>query len=443
MDRIIGQDLLAAFGRARLAVQSAFQGLTDPWTLRQIVLIAIVLAIGQLAGHLIERGLEPRVREVRGRRRLLRFLALLLRRTRWIVTALGLWAAVLAMRSVTWPSYSHLIQMAALLVTAWVVISVLSRLIRNRLAARFVAFVAWTIVALRITGQFETATRALDAAGFSVGETRVSLLLVVNAALVIGALLWIAVAAGNFAERRIAATGELTPTIRVLLGKLTRIALVAIAALVALNIVGIDLTALTVFSGAVGLGLGFGLQKIVSNFISGIIILLDKSIKPGDTISLGETFGWIRTLHSRYVSVKTRDGKEYLIPNEDFITNQVVNWSYTESLTRLDVELRASYQDDPHRVRELAISAAKGVDRVLPSPSPVCWLTAFGESSLDYLLRFWIRDPQNGVTNVKGQVLLACWDAFQANGVSVPYTRREIVLREPVEVRVRRDDLPP
>ena len=215
-----------------------------------------------------------------------------------------------------------------------------------------------------------------------------------------------------------------------MIGKVAKIGLVLAAGAIALSSVGVDLTALTVFSGAVGVGLGFGLQKVVSNFVSGVIILLDKSIKPGDTISLEGTFGWIRELRARFVSVVTRDGREYLIPNEDFITQRVINWSFSDNFVRLDVNFGVSYDADPHKVSQLAIEAAMSVARVEADRRPVCWLTDFGESSLDFVLRFWIRDPQQGLTNVRGKVLLALWDTFKENGISIPYPHREIIVKQ-------------
>jgi len=199
--------------------------------------------------------------------------------------------------------------------------------------------------------------------------------------------------------------------------------------LVAVSGIGIDLTVFTVFSGALGVGIGFGLQKVVSNFISGIIILADRSIKPGDTISVGETFGWIRELRARFVSVITRDGKEYLIPNEDFITQQVINWSFSDELVRLDVPFGVSYNSNPHEIVSLATDAAGALNRVVKAPAPVCWLTAFGDSSLDFVLRFWIRDPQSGLTNIRGQVLMALWDTFAENDVQIPYPHRQIIMQ--------------
>ena len=215
---------------------------------------------------------------------------------------------------------------------------------------------------------------------------------------------------------------------QVLVIKFLQVLLYGAAFFIGLKAVGFDLTGLAVLSGAIGIGLGFGLQKVVSNLVSGVIILLDKSIKPGDVISLGDTFGWIDSLGARYVSITTRDGKEYLIPNEDLITGQVVNWSHSNDYVRLDIFFGTAYGDDPHKVRRVAIEAAKSVDRVLNFKPPVCHIVGFGDSSVDYILRFWISDPTGGLTNIRGNVNLALWDAFQAHGVSIPFPQREVRL---------------
>jgi len=213
---------------------------------------------------------------------------------------------------------------------------------------------------------------------------------------------------------------------RVLIVKVIQIVFYALAFFIGVRAIGIDLTGLAVLSGAIGVGLGFGLQKVVSNLVSGVIILLDKSIKPGDVISLGDTFGWIQTLGARYASVVTRDGKEYLIPNEDLITGQVVNWSHSNDFVRLDIYFGTSYGCDPHVVRKLAIEAAKSVDRVLSFKAPVCHIVGFGDSSVDYILRFWIKDPTGGLTNIRGNVYLALWDTFKEHDISIPFPQREV-----------------
>ncbi|UWQ23078.1 mechanosensitive ion channel family protein [Jannaschia sp. W003] len=208
--------------------------------------------------------------------------------------------------------------------------------------------------------------------------------------------------------------------------KVLQVLLYGAAFLVGLHLTGFDLTGLAVLTGAIGIGVGFGLQKVVSNLVSGIIILLDKSIKPGDVISLGDTFGWVESLTARYVAITTRTGKEYLIPNEDLITGQVVNWSHSDHFVRIEIEFGTAYGDDAERVREVAVAAALSCDRVLADHPPVCHIVAFGEVAIEYVLRFWISDPNRGLTNVRGTVFLALLKAFRAEGITIPLPQREV-----------------
>jgi len=322
------------------------------------------------------------------------------------------------------------LRIASSLLLAWIGAHAISGLVRDRLAARLIAGAIWAIAALDILGVLDIVEAALDTIALTIGHVRLSVLTVVKAALLLTLLLWAANAAAHAIRVRVSKIASVTPSVQVLIGNLTRIGLVTLAVLIALKAVGIDLTAFAVFSGAIGLGLGFGLQKIVSNLVSGVILLLDKSIKPGDVIEIEKTFGWITSLGARYVSVRGRDGKEYLIPNEDLITHRVTNWTYSTSLVRLDVPFGVAYDSDLRRVRALAVEAAAKPERVLKSPVPVCHVTEFGDSAVQLLLRFWIGDPANGVTNVKGEVMLALWDAFKANGVELPFPQRELRIRE-------------
>jgi small-conductance mechanosensitive channel len=322
------------------------------------------------------------------------------------------------------------LSVATTLVAVWLVIRAAATLVRDPLLSRAIAAVAWTIAALDILGLLELVSAALDSAALQLGALRISLLTVIKGALLLTGLLWLATVIAGAVRLHVANVHGLSASAQVLIANLVRIALVVLAILVALNTVGIDLTALALFSGAVGLGLGFGLQKIVSNLISGVILLVDKSIKPGDTIEVGSTFGWITSLKSRYVSVRARDGKEYLIPNEDLITNKVVNWTYSSRQVRLDIPFGVGYRSDLHAVRELAVAAAATVPRALKDPAPVCHVTGFGDSAIELLLRFWIDDPFNGVTNVKGEVLLKLWESFRENGVEIPFPQREVRLRD-------------
>ena len=401
-----------------------------PWFLYQTAIIVALFLAAKLAARRIEPLVENRARQIKGHPGLLRVAIALLRRTDWILFTVFLLATLTLMRSITWPSRTHFISIALSLSLAWLFASVLSRIIRNRLVARTLGWLAWIYAALVILGINDDSAAFLDSLALPLGEICLSALMVLKAALLLIATVWLAVVVGNYLDERVRSSEELTPSIRILVGKVAKIGLVLAAGAIALSSVGVDLTALTVFSGAVGVGLGFGLQKVVSNFVSGVIILLDKSIKPGDTISLESTFGWIRELRARFVSVVTRDGREYLIPNEDFITQRVINWSFSDNLVRLDVNFGVTYDADPHKVSQLAIEAAMSVGRVEADRRPVCWLTEFGESSLDFVLRFWIRDPQQGLTNVRGKVLLALWDTFKENGISIPYPHREIIVKQ-------------
>jgi small-conductance mechanosensitive channel len=189
-----------------------------------------------------------------------------------------------------------------------------------------------------------------------------------------------------------------------------------------------------VFSGAVGVGVGFGLQKIVSNLVSGIILLADKSIKPGDVISVGDSFGWVVTMGARYTSVNTRDGREVLIPNEDLVTQRVVNWSYSANDIRLDVSFSLDLSADPHQVQRLALETIRRVPRVLSDPPPACHFMNFSNKVLDFSLRFWINDPIEGSTNVKSAAMLALWDALKREGIALPSPVTDLRLQGPVRV---------
>ena len=319
-----------------------------------------------------------------------------------------------------------LLSVAASLATAWVVIALVAGLIRNQFVYRLVAASAWTIAALSILGLLQPTMTTLDSFAIVIGGLRVTPLLVIKASVLLMLTLWAANTASDFLDRRVQSSADLTPSIQVLIGKLIRLLLITFAILIALSTVGIDFSALALFSGAVGVGLGFGLQKIVSNLVSGIILLADKSIKPGDVISVGDSFGWVGSMGARYTSIVTREGREFLIPNEDFVTQRVINWSYSNDEVPLDGAFGVSYASDPHKICQIAMEATKTVARVLISPAPVCHLKAFGDSSLDFTLRFWIRDPVDGVTNVRGQVLLALWDAFKRAGIEIPYAVRDV-----------------
>ena len=324
------------------------------------------------------------------------------------------------------PARSYLLYVAASLATAWIVISLLAALLRNHFVNRIVAITAWTIAALSILGLLGNTTKMLDSVALPVGDLRISLLLILKTAFLLLVTLWAAVVAGNFFDRRIRHTTDLTPSIQILLSKLIRLCLITLAIAVVLHAVGINLSALALFSGAVGVGVGFGLQKIVSNLVSGIILLADKSIKPGDVITVGEDAGSVSTIGARYTLVMLRDGREILLPNEDLVTQRVVNWSHTNDQVRLDVKFGVSYASDPHAVRRIALATIAEMPRILKTPAASCHLVNFGESSLDFILRFWISDPVKGMARLRSDVRFALWDAFKREGIEIPYPVRDV-----------------
>ena len=420
--------------QAKTFYEVSLEYLSSPEILFQLGIIFVAVVPAWFLSGFVEKKLESQVRRIRGMPGLLRVIVAFLRRLQWLFIAVFLGIAYLATRIAEWPESNNLIYGTMLLSTAWLLISAVSRIIRRKFFAKLFALVVWGYVAITLLGVNDDIRAVFENALIPVVE--ISLWQAFTSLIAVGILLWISLKLGNFLDSRIQTVEDLTPSLRVLFGKITRISLMVFAVLVGMQVLNLNLTALTVLSGAVGVGIGFGLQKVVSNFISGIIILLDQSIKPGDTITLGDTFGWIRELRARFVSVVTRDGREYLIPNEDFITTQVVNWSFSNQFVRLDVPFGVSYDSDPHEVIRLATEAASALDRVESKyQSPVCWMTEFGDSSINFLLRFWINDPQNGLTNIRGKVLLALWDTFKENGIKIPFPHREVLMRTPVTVQ--------
>jgi small-conductance mechanosensitive channel len=407
--------------------QSFLIGLLRPWNAYQLIIIVALLGLAWIAAKII----SPRIHEWMRTREgwpkwRMRLAVTLHKRLPLIFFVLLSWTCVLIMREMTWPSRSYMVGVSAKLSLGWLMIAVTTRLISNGFIRSLIRYVGWAWVTLAILNVSSETVDLLDSAAVEIGDLRVSVWLVVQAFLTLTALFVGAKFLSQGGSKRIKENKDISPSMQVLAVKFMQMVLYGAAFFLGLKTVGVDLTGLAVLSGAIGVGLGFGLQKVVSNLVSGIIILLDKSIKPGDVISLGDTFGWIEALGARYVSVVTRDGKEYLIPNEDLITGQVVNWSHSNDFVRLDLHFGTAYNDDPHVVRKIAIEAALSVNRVLQDRAPVCHIVNFGNSSVDYVLRFWIKDPTSGLTNIRGDVYLALWDAFKEHDISIPFPQQEV-----------------
>ena len=404
-----------------------FRVLTREWSLYQIgMTVAVFLTATVLVSYLKPRfhaWLRTREGWSKGR---LRLMLMIHRRMRMIMFVALLWTLYFVMREVTWPSRFYLIAVFANLSLAWIIVIFATHLIINEFLRMVVRFGALIVVVLSILDLTESTKNILDSIAVTIADVRLSVWTVLQALVALTILVTVARILARASEARIRSIEDISPSMKILAIKFLQLVLYCAAFFIGLKAVGVDLTGLAVLSGAIGIGIGFGLQKVVSNLVSGVIILMDRSIKPGDVISLGETFGWVESLGARYVSITTRDGKEYLIPNEDLITGQVVNWSHSNQFVRLDIFFGTAYNNDPHEVRRISIEADTSCPRVLSHIPPVCHIVGFGDSSVDYILRFWISDPTKGLTNIRGNVYLALWDAFKEHGIAIPFPQREV-----------------
>jgi small-conductance mechanosensitive channel len=343
-----------------------------------------------------------------------------------------LWLALTVMGLSERPN--GLLRTTITLLAAWLAIHLASQFVRNPAWAKLIAWAAWSLAALSIVDLLEPTIAVLDSAAIPLGaNSEISLWDVVRSTIALAVLLSVALYLASLIEARIRTSQTLSPTVQVLFTKSLKTVLVSLAVIVAINSVGVDLTGLAVLGGLLGVGIGFGLQKIVSNLISGVILLIDKSIKPGDIISVSGTYGWVTALGGRYVSVVTRDGVEHLIPNETLISERVENWTHTQRRTRLKLDVGVHHESDLKEVIAICEDAARATARVLPEPEPKCLFIEFGDSALKLQLRFWIGDAQNGVQNVKSDVLIEIWQRFKQHGVRVPYPQRDLHVRSSVE----------
>jgi small-conductance mechanosensitive channel len=398
----------------------------------QLAIAALTLALALLAS----RRLSPWLTSYSRYRPIVASLPLVLPLI-WLVMQ---WLTILTASTLAWPH--QLLSIVVSLLTAWVVIRFVSQLAKDPVWATVMAWTAWSIAALNILNLLDPMIAILDSAALTIGQVRISVYTVAKSTLALAALLWIALYVTSLLEARIRTSRTLSPSIQVLFTKSLKTVLITLAILIAIRSVGIDLTALAVVGGAIGLGVGFGLQKVISNLISGVILLVDKSIKPGDVIAVAGTYGWVTALGGRYVSVVTRDGIEHLIPNETLISERVENWTHSDNQTRLKIPVGVHYDADVRKAIDLCVAAAKETPRVLKQPEPRCLLMGFGDSAVDLELRMWIADAYNGVQNVKSEVLLGIWDKFHQEGIEIPYPQRDLHLRSAQGLNVSIDRPP-
>ena len=429
MDTILPPDLQAFLG-------SGLAALRDPLVWWEAGVLLLAAAGAWLVHRTVAQGIEKRTEQVDDEYAVRHLALKTLQRIQFPISMLlGVLAGRALLHAQGYPVQllDLAVPLLVSLATIRIVVYFLRKTFRPGPAVKawenLIATSIWIVVALHLLGWLPTVLESLDAMALKVGSTRISLLATLKLLLAV-ALLWLlAMWLGRLVEHRISRAAYVNPAMQVALVKLVKFVLLVLAFLLALDAVGIDLTALTVFGGALGVGLGFGLQRIASNFISGFIVLFDRSIRPGDVITIDDKLGWVQELRARYVVVMDRDGVERLIPNENLITNEVINWSYSDRNVRLKIPVSVSYDNDPEQALALLLDAARANSRVLADPAPTTRLMGFGDSGIELELRVWIRDPEAGMASVRSDINLDIWRKFKAAGIVIPYPQRDLHIR--------------
>lgn len=418
-------------------MQQFFTNLGDPRLLTQLLAIAVTIVVAVLAGHAIAGFCKRRSPPRPPWQALL--LEGLVRLAPALIAALLLLAvqAVFAGLAVDSGAVDLALRLASILVLVRAGVFLVGQLLGPRSwlsgwEAQVTGFI-WLVVAFQLVGWFSAIESTLDAIDLVPGKAQFSLWSLLKSLVVITGFVLVGSLIARAIEQRLMKLQSVALTTRVGIAKFSHFFLVGLGALLGVNAAGVDLTALTLLTGAIGIGLGFGLQAITSNFVSGFVLLLDKSIKPGDVISFtgltgtnSENFGWVQELRGRCVVVRDRDGVETLVPNQNLITSTVINWSYSDRKVRLKLPVRISYRDDPELALELLRSAVDGNPRVLQEPAPAPRLMQFSDYGMDLELRFWIADPQNGVNNVRSEVNRRIWRLFRDAGITIPVAQHEV-----------------
>lgn len=336
-----------------------------------------------------------------------------------------------ALESDRWPLIAALLfGLPLALAVALAVRELLRGLQMPRWVAASLAGIAFVAVVANALGGLAALGALLDGIGFTLGSNHFSLLGLLQIGVALLILLAVIRLASRFINQSIKRSPQLDATQQLLAQKLAGVTLLVIAFFLGIDILGIDLTALAVFSGAFGLAVGFGLQKTFGNLIAGIILLMDRSIKPGDVVTVGETFGWVNKIGVRAVSVITRDGQEHLIPNENLMTQEVVNWSFSSPDVRIHIPVGVAYDCDLALAQKLMMEAVTTSPRILAAPEPKVLLREFGERWIEHDIRVWIADPAEGVGNIRSEILNRLWVLFKEHGIEIPLPHRDIRIRE-------------
>ncbi len=418
--------------------------LSRPEVLGEIIAIVAAIVLAAISSRVVDRWHQRNGRRVAGtgwRARLLEGVVVLSPYLSTLVVLMLIrWG--LEKASVDVATFNIAIMLVAALVAVRLAIFVIRLLVGPDSWVKAwesrMTLVFWLAASFELLGWFNRIESTLDSIDLIPGKTTFTLWGLLKGIVVLTGFVLVTSVIARAIERRVMKIESLAPSTRIGIAKFSQFFLIGLGILLGINAAGVDLTALTVLTGAIGLGLGFGLQAITSNFVSGFVLLLDKSIKPGDVISFTghtgtstENFGWVQELRGRYVVVRDRDGVETLVPNQNLITNSVINWSYSDQRVRLRLPVLISYEDDPELALELLVKAASSHPRILKDPPPVSRLLAFDDYGMRLEARFWIRDPMNGVNNVRSDINRVIWRIFREHGIKIPVAQREIRILGP------------
>jgi small-conductance mechanosensitive channel len=420
-------------------VKQIFEQLTTPEVMAEVVALIMALLLAAALAHYLKNALRPlttRADVARWPARLVVIAMVLAPAFMAVVLTLGL-----RMLFGSFDRPIELIDIAMDLATLYLVVRFGVHALSISLGPNSwirswelrLTFVVFAAIAFQVLGWFEGIERTLDRIDLLPGKATFSLWALLKGVVVIAGFLIVTSLIARTIERRVMKLEGIAISTRIGISKFTTFSLFGLGVLLGINASGVDLTALTVLAGSIGIGLGFGLQAIASNFIAGFVLLLDKSIKPGDVISFtgttgtsSENFGWVQELRGRYIVVRDRDGVETLVPNLNLMTNSVINWSYSDQRVRIRLPVHVSFNDDPEVALQVLIDAAANHPRILKDPGPVSRLMSFENHGMRVEVRFWIRDPMNGVNNVRSDVNREIWRLFKKHGITIPVQQHDV-----------------
>ncbi len=430
------EDVLRAVQEDLAHLAKEFLSYASLWQFLAIILAGIV-------GFFLSRVPVTRLRKLAASREksdILFHVSISAARIVWpVVTALLLWITIPVFGQ--FGMRNEILRVAASLLNAWIIVRLITSNIRDGFVANTLALLSWLIAALYILRLLQPVTESLDSTIIDFGGVKFSVLRLLTSLFVAAFALWLGRIAGDAAQAQLRSSKKLTPSMAGLLGQVLKIAFIIIAILIALQVVGVNLTALTILSGTLGIGIGFGLQAIFSNFVSGVIILIEKSVKVGDFIELqsGVT-GLVREINIRSTLVTTNDNVDILVPNEEFIKAQVINWTLREARRRVRVPFGVAYGSDKELVRKAGLEAADEVEWTLkgmPGRSPQVWLTKFGDSSLEFELVAWLTDAAvSRPARVIADYNWALHTALEKYELEIPFPQRDLHLKSATGLNV-------